>query len=334
MGKMQSRQEDRGSIWESSKSHREYSKFRHKHRNLNQESRDMISEKRIKTGVIDVGGGMRGAYGAGVFDWCMDNDIHFDYCMGVSAGSANLVSYLAGQRGRNYEFYTEYDLRKESMSMQNFIKTRNYLDLEYIYGDLSNEGGEYPLDFKTAWENPAEFKIVATNALTGKPHYFDKTDMQQDDYGAIKASSCVPAANQAYEVDGIPYYDGGISDPIPLEKCFDEGCDKIVLVLTRPRDYERTASKDELISGLLKREYPEAARALRSRAIVYNTQLWLAKQYEKKGRLLLISPDDIGAMKTLTRDKEAIDLLYKKGYSDASAIAEFVQSSFQCSHRG
>lgn len=30
------------------------------------------------TGVIDVGGGLRGAYGAGVFDWCMDNDVHFD----------------------------------------------------------------------------------------------------------------------------------------------------------------------------------------------------------------------------------------------------------------
>lgn len=61
----------------------------------------------MKIGVIDVGGGMRAAYGAGVFDWCMDNEVHFDYCVGVSAGSANVVSYLAGQRGRNFVFYTE-----------------------------------------------------------------------------------------------------------------------------------------------------------------------------------------------------------------------------------
>ena len=30
-------------------------------------------------GVIDVGGGLRGIYGAGVFDFCLYNNINFDY---------------------------------------------------------------------------------------------------------------------------------------------------------------------------------------------------------------------------------------------------------------
>ena len=55
----------------------------------------------MKLGVIDVGGGFRDIYGAGVFDWCLDHDVNFDYCIGISAGSANLASYLARQRGRN-----------------------------------------------------------------------------------------------------------------------------------------------------------------------------------------------------------------------------------------
>ena len=50
------------------------------------------------TGVIDVGGGMRDIYGAGVFDRLLDDGVWFDYCIGVSAGSANLSSYLARQR--------------------------------------------------------------------------------------------------------------------------------------------------------------------------------------------------------------------------------------------
>lgn len=61
-----------------------------------------------KIGVIDVGGGLRGIYAAGVFDWCMDNGVQFDYGIGISAGSANLASYLSSQRGRNYLFYEEY----------------------------------------------------------------------------------------------------------------------------------------------------------------------------------------------------------------------------------
>ena len=42
--------------------------------------------------------------------WMMgfDDGIHFDVGIGVSAGSANVASYLDGQKGRNYHFYVEY----------------------------------------------------------------------------------------------------------------------------------------------------------------------------------------------------------------------------------
>ena len=66
-------------------------------------------------GMIDVGGGERGAYGAGVLDFCMERGIDFDYCVGVSAGAANLSSYLAGQVGRNFAFYTTYSFRPQYM---------------------------------------------------------------------------------------------------------------------------------------------------------------------------------------------------------------------------
>ena len=78
------------------------------------------------TGIVDVGGGLRDSFGAGVLDLCHDEGITFDYCAGVSAGSANLASFVAGQRGRNYKFYTEYVFRKEYISLGNWIRHRNY----------------------------------------------------------------------------------------------------------------------------------------------------------------------------------------------------------------
>ena len=278
----------------------------------------------MKIGIIDVGGGLRGAYGAGVYDWCLDNGIHFDYCIGVSAGSANLSSYIAGQRGRNLKFYTDYDLRDECMSAKNFIRTGNFVDLEYVYGRLSNSDGECPLDYEAMCSNPAEFIIVATDAETGRPRYFTKADLRKDDFGPIKASSCVPVVNRPYKVDGRYYYDGGISDPIPLEKCFADGCDKAVLLLTRPRDFERSPDKDKKAVSLLRLRHPEAAAAMKLRAVTYNTQLWLARQYEKQGRVLILAPDDIGSMQTLTKDKDMIEALYRKGYADARAIQSWI----------
>ena len=61
-----------------------------------------------RTAMIDVGGGFRAIYGAGVMDRMLEDGIHVDHCYGVSAGSANMVSYISGQHGRNHTFYTQY----------------------------------------------------------------------------------------------------------------------------------------------------------------------------------------------------------------------------------
>ena len=84
----------------------------------------------MKYGISDVGGGLRGIYGAGVLDRCLEEKIAFDCCIGVSAGSANMTSYLAGQHGRNKPFYDEYSFRKEYMSVKNLVEKHSYLDLE------------------------------------------------------------------------------------------------------------------------------------------------------------------------------------------------------------
>ena len=275
-------------------------------------------------GIVDVGGGLRGVYGAGVFDTCLEEKLAFDYLIGVSAGSANVASFLAGQRGRNLRFYTDYAFRKAYMSLGNLLRRGNYLDLDYIYGGtLSNTGGEDPLDYDAMAANPAQAKVVATDAATGQPVYFDFHDMARDDYGAIKASSCVPVANRPYWWKGRPYYDGGITDPIPFQKALDAGCDRVVVILTRPKDYYRDPKKDQRMAKLL-RKYPNAARVLALRAETYNRQLEQAHALAQAGKVLLVAPDDIGGMSTLTKDRGAILTMYHKGRSDAKAIGAFL----------
>ena len=59
-------------------------------------------------GLLDVGGGLRGNYVSGIIDCLLDNSVDIEYRLGVSAGSANLITYIAGQRGRLKSFYEEY----------------------------------------------------------------------------------------------------------------------------------------------------------------------------------------------------------------------------------
>lgn len=278
----------------------------------------------MKTGIVDVGGGLRGIYAAGVFDYCLEQGIHFDLCVGVSAGSANTSSYIAGQRGRNYPFYTDYPFRKQYMSIRNFIFKRSYLDLDYVYGTLSNSDGENPLDYQAIVESSAELIVVASNALTGEVKYFDKSRMKQDDYSILKASSAIPFVCHPYKVDGVPYYDGALGDPVPVEKAFQMGCDRVVVILSRPRELLRLPGKDIPFAKRIEKKYPLAAENLRRRAERYNRGVAVAKQYEALGKVLIVAPDDTCGLETLSKDKDALNCFYKKGLQDARNISEFV----------
>lgn len=278
----------------------------------------------MKIGVVDVGGGLRGSFGAGVLDYCMEQGIRFDFGIGVSAGAANISSYMANQKGRNFVFYTEYFQREQYMGVKNLMHTGSYIGLDYIYSSLSDHEGDYPLDWKTIRNDSRDMMIVATDANTGLPHYFHKYDMRQDSYDPIKASCCVPVINRPYKVDGIPYYDGGLSDPVPYEKAFAAGCDKVVVILTRPEDYRRIPKNDKIIADLLHPHYPNSSLAMRNRSVVYNQQVDACEYLQVQGKVCIVAPDNIGKMKTLTKDKDSIEALYYKGYEEAKSILNFV----------
>ncbi len=275
-------------------------------------------------GIIDVGGGLRGIYGAGVFDRCIDEKINFDYAIGVSAGSANCISYLAGQKGRNYRFYHEYSLRKEYMSISNFLKQKQYIDLDYIYSTLTNSNGEDPLDYDKVKSNHSLLTIVATQAQTGNAVYFTKNDISQNKYNVLKASSALPIVCKPYSINGIEYFDGGISDPVPVKKAIDDGCDKLVLILTRPLNYKTKGKRDLNAAKLLKKKYPALSQRLENRISVYNEGIDLALKLQQQGRCLIVAPDDLMGINTVSKDVEKLQYIYDKGYENASIIKQFI----------
>ena len=282
----------------------------------------------MKIGVVDVGGGFRGIYACGVLDYCMDENIRFDLGIGVSAGSANLTSFISGQRGRNYHFYTKYGLRKQYASVWNFICKRSFIDMDYVYGTLAKHDGEDPLDYAALQENPMEFLIVATNAVTGETKYFEKQDMRQDDYDVLKASSSIPFVCKSYFIQGTPYYDGALGDPVPVEKAFELGCDRVVVLLTKPENVIRTSEQDERLAARIRKKYPNAAEKLCQRARRYNEGVALAQEYAKQGKALIVAPDDTCGVSTLSRNPADMKRLYEKGYADGQKVKSFIHTGF------
>ncbi len=279
-----------------------------------------------KIGLVVEGGGMKCAYSAAILDKFLDDDIHFDYAIGVSAGSANICSYLAGQRGRNKRFYTEFLKDPLYFGPKAFFKTGNLFNLGYIYGTLSNHDGKAPLDYQALMNNPTPFKIVATNAKTGRPAYFDKSVMKQDDYRLIMASCALPGACRPQKLDdGNLYYDGGVTAPIPVSEAFRDGCDKLVVILSKPRDFVKEKEKLRPLYTLLSFPYPKTVRALDRRHISYSKNQNQVFSLEKKGKVYLFAPSDPPKMSTFSMDLKTEEALYELGLKDYENQKEALQ---------
>lgn len=269
-----------------------------------------------KIGLVVEGGGMKCAYSAGVIDGLLENNITFDYCIGVSAGSANVASFMAGQHGRNRRFYTDHIKEPLYFGMKSFFKTGNLFNLDYIYGNLTNSDGADPLDYDKIISNPAEYEIVATNAITGKPEYFNKEQLIRDNYVHIKASSAIPAVCKPVFIDGVPYYDGGISDSIPVKRAFDMGCDKVVCILSKSRTFIKTHEKNKLLYSVMCRRYPNTVKDLNGRHIMYRKCQDKMFAAEKAGKAMIFSLESDLKISTYKMDPVVNQKLYDLGHSD------------------
>lgn len=275
-----------------------------------------------KIGLVVEGGGMKCAYGAGILDRFLDDSITFDYCIGVSAGSANAATFLAGQRERNLRFYTIYIKDPQYLSLRSYLLHGQLFGLDYIYGTITNSDGIDPIDFPAILANPCEYEIVATNRATGSPAYFNKSSLKQDDYRAIMASSALPVFCKPVEFEGEFYYDGGISDAIPVVRAFERGCDQVVVIASKPRGYVKQPEKWRALYRRALRSYPEMIRAIDRRHLMYRQSIEDLNRYEAEGRAFVIAPSNPPKMSTFSKDPVLEQKLYDLGLSDYAALRD------------
>ena len=269
-----------------------------------------------KTALLCEGGGQRAIYGAGALQCMYDNHVTFPYYIGVSASASNLASHLAGHRDRTERFYAEYAARKEYMGFRCLRKTGSVIDLEYIYEAITNH--EDPIDYDTLCAVEDEIRIVVTNAATGRPEYLDNQVFKQRHCKALMASSALPVYCRPVELDGLQYYDGGVSDSLPVERALAEGCERVVAILTRPPGFVKGPERGRRLFALALRNYTALVEALSRRHERYAASLALLEELEAEGRAVLIRPPEDLPINMLTRKPESLlRAVCRMGYQDA-----------------
>lgn len=268
-----------------------------------------------KFGLALEGGGMRGAYTLGVLDAFMDNELWADYVVGVSAGAGNGASYISRQRGRGYRLNTKFLADKRYISLSNFIKTKSFFGMDFIFREIPDVLDIY--DYDKMMEVPCEFVVGTTNVETGKPEYYTKEALYHD-LTVLAASSSLPIFSPIVEYNGKKLLDGGTSDPIPVKKALEDGCGLVVTVLTRPRGFVKTPEKFRAVYRSQLKKYPEMVRVLDERHIRYNETLRDIERLEADGKILVIAPSRAIKISRFEKNAERLEELYRLGYDDAA----------------
>ena len=279
-------------------------------------------------GLVLEGGSMRPIFSCGVMDALLDNEVYFPYVIGVSAGITNGVSYVSRQKRRNYDIITKYRNDKRYFGLLNFAKDKSIFGLKFIFEDIPQR--IVPFDFEAYKSSGTKVLVGVTNALTGEAEYLD--GMMLDEKSTILKATCAqPVMFPPILVNGVPYYDGGIADSIPAKKAIDDGCDKLLIVETRPLGYKKgdKETKGEIAAKLVGKKYPKFAETLRRRASLYNEQLKYCDELERQGKAVILRPDADKIVKSLEDDTDKLVACYQHGYDLATKHMDEIKALFE-----
>ena len=146
-----------------------------------------------KVALIAEGGGQRGIFTAGVLDaWLEQNYDPFDLFIGTSAGSQNLTSYLARQKGYAKRLIRGLSRNKRFFQLGRGLMGKHIVDLDWYFEKTTEVNRA--LDFKTAKTSlgERELLITATNTRDRKAYYLSPTGEGKQWRDLLKASSALP----------------------------------------------------------------------------------------------------------------------------------------------
>lgn len=277
-----------------------------------------------KYGLIMEGGAMRGMFTAGVMDVLMENEIHFDGAIGVSAGAAFGCNLKSNQIGRVIRYNKKYCKDPRFCSIRSLIKTGDLYGAEFCYTTIPYELDLF--DCEAYLNNPMDFYVVCTDVETGKPVYRKCITGRDEDLIWIRASASMPIASRVVEATGYKLLDGGISDSIPLEYFESLGYNKNVVILTQPKGYIKKPSKAlPLIKASLK-DYPNVYKTMQNRHNDYNETISFIEEKEKSGDVLVIRPPEKLPVGRVEHNPDKLQIAYDIGVKTALEQLEEIKS--------
>ena len=274
-----------------------------------------------KTALVLEGGGVRGAYTAGALAWLNDNNITFDYNVGISSGAVFLCCYLVHDKHTPFNMTCYYSSSPDNVGIRALIREGYYVAYKHVFNDylLAKEH----LDITPLMSGDIDLEIGVYDLELGETVWYSGKDLDPE-LVLLRAACSLPVASAIVEYRGRKLLDGGITKMIPIERAIEKGCDKFMVITTKPKDYVRKPGSRmvDLMMRAMYKDYPSVAADYKVRHLNYNKQVAIINDLVEEGKCLHFLPSETVKVSRYKGDSEKTKKLYQLGYTDMEARRE------------
>lgn len=280
-----------------------------------------------KIGLVLEGGGLRGAYTAGVLYWLLQEKIYFDYVVGISSGALYASMYVLRKPELLKAAACELAADSRNIGIKPIFREGTFVGYNFLMNSLLNDY-DYPL--KDMDKADSVLEIGVYDIYDEKTIWVGNAEIARHPE-LIQAACTLPIAGRAIKIDGKKYMDGGVTTMIPLSRSIEYGCAKHFVVTTKSKEYVRKEQSFLLKASLqlVYGRHPQLIKDFAARKEVYYQERQLIDKLVDQGDAYYVYPSKELGVSRFSGDKEQFDALFQIALDDCEANRDKIKSFYQ-----
>ena len=250
------------------------------------EARHLLRSAR-RVGFVFSGGSARCAFQIGVIETLLELGIKPAVCVGVSGGAWNAAALAVGQAHRLRAYWRAFS-RMPGLDIRNLLREHS----PYRWNEIHRRTFSRYVGFERLRRPETLPVFVGVTRLSDKQAVYYDLRTAEDPLRVLLASNYLPPFyTHAPRIDGERCGDGGISNNLPYEKVFEEGCDAAVLVTMKGESEGLPNRNPKEVEHIVPPEY-------RDRLVVIRPRHRLPTQFLERRWPALLQTIELGRLRT------------------------------------
>lgn len=266
----------------------------------------------MKTGLIITGGGLRGAFSCGVLKQWVDAGMTFSHILGTGFGALMGAYVHAGQGDALENLYNNY-MKAHGDDLELFggfkSEARAVDGLQLL--EVADE-----VDMAAFAAASGRFAIATTRSDNGDGIFWplERFNEWKHLQPFLRAAVSFPGAAEPVPLVERSYFDGRIAAPLPVTAALEQGCDRLVVVQTKPAIELMKRPILTPSQAMAMRSIPKLRNVYLMSHLHYNDEQRILQQMVRQGKAVVVAPVlDSSARRRYGISMSAVSEYYNEG---------------------